>query len=206
MSKLLIEMAYPLRWPTGRSRTPASQRKRALFKHDGRDMTLSAARRRLEHQLDQITRRGQPWRTRDIVVSMNIRFTASGGRDQNISRRDPEDPGVALYFGLDKQPVVLACDRWDTVQDNVAAIAAHIEALRGQERWGVADLAQAFAGHVALPAPEQWWQVLGVAQNASRAEIDASYREKAKRAHPDMGGSDAAMARLNTARDQGLAA
>lgn len=83
-------------------------------------------------------------------------------------------------------------------------IAAHIEALRGQERWGVADLRQAFAGHVALPAPEQWWQILGVGMQATRTEILAAWRDKARTAHPDAGGSDAAMARLNAARDEAL--
>jgi DnaJ-domain-containing protein 1 len=138
-----------------------------------------------------------------MVLSTNIRFTASGARDKNVSRRDPDDPGVAFYFDLDGRPHVLACDRWDTVQDNIAAIAAHIEALRGQERWGVADLQQAFAGHVALPAPEQWWQILGVTSRATSAEIDAAWREKMRSAHPDAGGSDAAAARLNQAREEG---
>lgn len=34
--------------------------------------------------------------------------------------------------------------------------------------------------------------------------IERAYREKAKRAHPDHGGSDAAMAELNEARAAGL--
>jgi DnaJ-domain-containing protein 1 len=102
---------------------------------------------------------------------------------------------------------VLACDRWDRIEDNIAAIAAHIEALRGQERWGVADMKQAFAGHVALPspsqsAPEQWWQVLGVRSDASSGEVDRAYRDKMSSAHPDLGGSEAAAQRLNWAREE----
>jgi curved DNA-binding protein CbpA len=61
---------------------------------------------------------------------------------------------------------------------------------------------QAFAGFTALPAPKNPNEVLGVRSGASRAEIEAAYREKAKRAHPDAGGSEAAMAELNSARDQ----
>lgn len=197
-----IEPGYPLAWPNGRPRT--ATRKEALFRNAGSRMTLTTARNRLRDQVDALTPVRRNYRVEDQVLSTNIRFTASGARDQNVSRRAPLDPGVAFYFSLDGKPHVLACDRWDTVADNIAAIAAHIEALRGQERWGVADLARAFAGHVALPAPKQWWQVLGVAQGATIAEIDAAYRTKALNAHPDRkGGSNAAMARLNAARDAG---
>lgn len=211
MSQFEIELSYPLRWPLGRPRTSPADRKAAAWRHDGRPITLSLARQRLRNQLEAISSRSKFWRTQAHVLSCNIRFTRSGARDQNF-RREPEDVGVAVYFELDRQPLALACDRWDTVQDNLAAIAAHIEALRGQERWGVADLAQAFAGHAALPPPggvsadEPWWQVLGVGKAASVFEIDAAWRKKIHAAHPDRGGSDAQAARLNRARDEGRAA
>jgi hypothetical protein len=201
---ITVSPGFPLAWPAGRPRT--RQRKPALFRDpttaSGR-LTLTKARARLIDQFQLMTRVGQIQRVDSIILSTNIRYTAAGTRDQNVSRKDPDDPGVAVYFNLDDRPHMLACDRWDTVADNIAAIAAHIEALRGQERWGVADLAQAFAGHTALPPPEQWWQVLGVAENASLVLIEQAYRDAAKKAHPDAGGSDAAMARLNAARDAG---
>ena len=65
---------------------------------------------------------------------------------------------------------------------------------------------EAFAGHVALPAPEQWWQVLGLTAAAPVELIQRRYRELVRSAHPDTGGSEAAMARLNAARDEGLKA
>jgi hypothetical protein len=202
MSDPEIQMMFPLTWAAGRPRTRANARRRALWRSSGREITLTEDRKRLREQTSAMTRPGQSWRVTNMVLSTNIRFTASGARDKNVSRRDPDDPGVAFYFDLERRPHVLACDRWDTVQDNIAAIAAHIEALRGQERWGVADLQQAFAGHVALPAPEQWWQILGVTSRATSAEIDAAWREKMRSAHPDAGG-DAAASRLNQAREEG---
>ncbi|MDF1506213.1 hypothetical protein [Roseisolibacter sp. H3M3-2] len=202
MSALEIEMGYPLAWPNGRPRTPLHARKAALFKEDGRRLTLTVARRRLREQLSLMTRTGQPWRTTDILVSTNIRFTLQGTRDQNVSRRDPEDTGAALYFDFDGSPHVLACDRWDTVQDNIAAIAAHIEALRGQERWGCADLRLAFAGHVALPASDPWWKVLGVTRDAPIEAITRAYRALARTAHPNAGGERAAWDRLQRAYDE----
>ena len=41
-----------------------------------------------------------------------------------------------LYFHLKKQPYAMACDRYTTVADNLAAIAAHIDAVRAIERHG----------------------------------------------------------------------
>lgn len=200
MKGLDVQMGFPLEWPNGRPRT--ADRKPALFRAGGSPLTMTTARRRLTEQLSAMTRPGQTWRTTDIIVTTNIRYTASGARDQKLSRRDPEDPGVALYFGLDGKPHVLACDKWDSVQDNIGAIAAHIDALRGQERWGVADLRQAFAGHVALPRPTPWWEVLRTDATASLEQIHAAYRAAAKHAHPNAGGDRAAWDRLSSAYEE----
>lgn len=203
MNAPTIERSFPLRWPEGRPRT--SQHEAARWREGGRPLTMTIAERRLREQVAMMTRPGRNWRVTSQMLSTNIRHTASGARDRNVSRRDPLDPGVAFFFDLDGRPHVLACDRWDTVQDNIAAIAAHIDALRGQERWGVADLRQAFAGHVALPSPEPWWVVLGVDRQATRAQIETAYRAAAKDAHPDTGGDRAAWDRLAEARSAGLA-
>jgi hypothetical protein len=201
MSEPDIAPGYPLQWPTDRPRSP--EPKPALFRNEGRRLSFTVARKRLTEQVSALTPYRAKWRVTNAILSTNIRFTASGTRDQNVSRRDPSDPGVAFYFDLDGKPHVLACDRWDTVQDNVAAIAAHIEALRGQERWGVADLRQAFAGHVALPAPDPWWRVLGVTKDESIEAITRAYRQLARTAHPDAGGDRAAWDRLNAAYETG---
>lgn len=50
----------------------------------------------------------------------------------------------------------------------------------------------------------EWWDVLGVAPGASRDEIVRAHRNKAKAAHPDLGGDPAAMTEINRARDQAL--
>lgn len=199
MSRPEIGYRYPLLWPSDRPRTWGFERKTALFRDKGSALTLTVGLKRLREQIYMITPTGHDWRTRNMLLSMNIRFTAAGTRDQNISRRDPDDPAVAFHLDLDGRPHVLACDRWDTVADNIAAIAAHIEALRGQERWGVGDLRQAFAGHAALPPPDPWWQVLQVAQDAPIEVIHAAYRAMARTAHPNAGGQRAAWDRLSAA-------
>jgi hypothetical protein len=47
--------------------------------------------------------------------------------------------------------------------------------------------------------------ILGVAPNATDAEIRAAYRARMRQAHPDQGGSHADAARLTAARDRLLA-
>ncbi len=197
MDEPRIEFASPVDWPRARPRT--ALRKDALWRHDGRRVTFDIALGRLREQIRAVTPNGKHWRMRELTLSTNFDL-----RNDGRFRRDrgaPADPGVAFFFELDGEPHVLACDRWNTVADNVAAIAAHIDSLRGQERWGVADMRQAFAGHVALPAPEQWWQVLGIDRDATLDQVNTAYRTLAKRTHGDTGGSDAAMSRLNVARD-----
>ena len=46
-----------------------------------------------------------------------------------------------------------------------------------------------------------YYAELGIAESASREEIDRAYRAMARKRHPDGGGSDEAMKSLNEARD-----
>lgn len=194
--------AFPLYWPRGRPRTPEHARRRAAFnvkRHNGRwnetkDVSLAVGRQRLMRELEILG-------VDDAILSTNVQLRLDG--QPRSERRDPDDPGVALYFCLAGKDTALACDKWDRVADNIVAIAKHIEALRGIERWGVGTREQAFAGYQALPPPEQWWQVLDVSPSATPTEIDAAWREKMRGAHPDAGGSNAAASRINQARDEG---
>jgi hypothetical protein len=126
--------------------------------------------------------------------------------------RDPVDPGVAVYFQRNGNPVVFACDQYDSVRENVLAIAKTIEALRGIERWGASDaMERAFKGFAALPEPERvtpWNEVLGF--NALQVPaldsdlIEMRYKRLAQERHPDRGGDEKAMQELNRARVEGL--
>lgn len=136
---------------------------------------------------------------RNAVISSNIQLRQDGLPYAN--RRAPDDAGVAVYFAYKGRQMCFACDKWRDVYDNIYAIGKTIEALRGIERWGTGDMVeQAFMGFVALPAPKSANEILGVKPGASIEEIDAAFRAKAKAAHSDLGGNDAAMAELNEAR------
>lgn len=196
---------YPLSWPTGWKRTPAVHRKRAAFGtvartfHAGvaqyagkREMSIATALERLQGELDRLGAAAG-------LVSTNVALRLDGL--PRSDRAEPSDPGAAVYFKLEGKPMCFACDRWDRVADNIAAIAAHIEALRGIDRYGVGTRGQAFTGYLQLEAPAvEWWTVLGVKPNATLDDVEDAFRRLAKDAHPDVGGSHDRMARLTEAR------
>ena len=62
----------------------------------------------------------------------------------------------------------------------------------------------AFRGFPALPLGAAWYETLGVARDASEAEIKTAFREKARSVHPDVGGNDNAFVKLNQAYEEGL--
>jgi hypothetical protein len=141
----------------------------------------------------------------NAILSTNIRLRLDGNAISNAAQ--PQDRGVALYFTLKKRQISLACDRWDRVEDNVWAIAKHIEALRGQERWGVGSIEQAFRGYAALPGvgeseASKWWMILGVAVNASPDMVRDAYKILVKKHHPDKGGDPELFRRVQSAYDQ----
>lgn len=168
---------YPLAWPVGWGRTKPYDRKSSQF---GRHSIISSARY-LENEIRLM-------RGSSMIISTNLRVRNDGIPYSN--QRMPDDPGVAVYFDWKKKPIVFACDKYRTVEDNLWAIVKHLEALRGQERWGVGSLDQAFAGYQALPDPNrrEWWEVLHVAPTASNDEIKQAYLRLAKQHHPDAGG------------------
>ncbi|WP_334743093.1 hypothetical protein [Nostoc sp.] len=105
------------------SRTSAVERQRAKF-----EVTFGVARHQLLDELRLLN-------VSELVISSNIPLRRDGLPYANHS--PPEDPGVAVYFNLDGDPYVLACDRWNKVKDNLRAIGLHVLAMRGMQRWGL---------------------------------------------------------------------
>jgi len=187
--------AFPLAWPPGWRRTQS--RKGAQFSTYGRELAVIDGLKRVISELERL---GVTSRD-DIVVSTNLRTRLDGL--PRSDQAEPTDPGAAVYWQRGKKTECIAIDRYKRVADNLAAIAATLEAMRAIERHGGAEiLDRAFTGFAALPAPEQPFQVLGIGANATRAEIDAAWRKLAAENHPDRPGGDAdKMARINAARD-----
>jgi len=137
-----------------------------------------------------------------MIVSTNVRVRNDGL--PYSSQKPPDDTGVAVYFDWKGKPICFACDKWRTVEENLWAIARHIDALRGQERWGVGSLDQAFAGYAALPDPEtkKWWEVLNIPQTSTNEEIRFAYIRLAKQYHPDAGGDAILFDQIQKAYEQ----
>jgi hypothetical protein len=213
--------AFPLQWPAGWRRCEPYQRERAKFgksvpqyrtkyvngvasgterSYDRREsLSIAEATARV---LEELQRMGID--RDDVVISSNLRLRLDGLPAS--AQAAPKDCGAAVYWRNGAGTRCMAIDRYDRVQDNLAAIAATLDAMRAIERHGgAAILDRAFQGFAALPAPRAWWQVLELRDhNATRAQITDAHRRLAMRHHPDRGGDAERMANINAARDQGL--
>lgn len=192
-----IQERTPLHWPEGFPRTKAPSESK-FEKH-----TVSEALNVLTAELERL-------RADDVVITANGYF-----------RSQPVDKGVAVYFKLSAgwdskknqtiwKNYVMPCDKWNKIEHNFWAVAKHIEAMRGQQRWGVGSLERDFMGYTALPEKTSlsgvWYEVLGVSSSASLDQIKTAYRDKSKLWHPDtQGGSNEKMVALNHAYEQALA-
>lgn len=195
--------AYPLHWPEGWARTPRGRRETALYK-----VTFDHARRDLRNELRRLG-------AQNVTLSTNVPLRKDG--EPYADWREPEDPGVAVYWSVKKpkpeggfymQPQVMACDKWRKVRHNLRAVGLAVEALRQLERTGASEiLERAFRGFNALPAhglQRSWRTVLGL-EDVGRPTLDQinlAYRVKAAKKHPDVGGSQEEMVELNEAVKQ----
>ena len=184
---------FPLAWPIGRKRTKYPEQSRF-----GSHSLASTCK----DCIDEIERLGGSY----AVISTNIALRQDGLPYSN--QRAPGDPGVAVYFRLPiggkSRPYCLSCDRWNRVECNLWAVVKHIEAMRGQERWGVGSVEEQFKGYEALPdrsRDPQWWVfTLELKLPATLEAAEAAYRSLAKSAHPDLpGGCTDRMSELNAA-------
>jgi len=133
-------LIYPLEWPIGWAR--ARTHLHARFGFGARGALLGAARAGLELELERLD-------AEQVQISTNIRI-AAGGRGWR-DEKEPTDHGAAVYFRIANQARALACDKWLRVADNLHALALHVGAIRGQLRWGVGSVDQAFGGYKAPP-------------------------------------------------------
>jgi hypothetical protein len=208
------ETRYPLCWPANWKRT--RNRTRAAFhKTEARGGTLDSSLRyksrlslhdAIKRIAGELARMGV--KEEDCIVSTDIPLSLTG--IPRGDRGEPADPGVAIYWLNKGKQQCMAIDRYDRVADNLAAIAATLEALRAIERHGGGSiLERAFLGFLSLPVgPQRSWRVvLGLTENdhLNRDAIETRYRALARMKHPDaIGGSHSEMAELNAAREAAL--
>lgn len=189
--------AYPLQWPEGWKRTHPSQRNHAQFgrkaaSHNGnwqtkRELTINEAVTRLREELGRMGISDD-----DLVINTNLKLRLDGLPKSD--QRQPDDPGAVAYWrdraGNSRS---MAIDRYHRVADNLAAIAATIEAMRAIERHGGAEiLNRAFTGFTAIEDQSAAWHVvLGVQSHAPTNDVRDAYKRARARVHPDRGGTSA---------------
>jgi hypothetical protein len=203
---------FPLQWPDGWKRTKSAFRLRSKFgfRNSGQ-VSFSNARGDLLAELDRLG-------AANVVITSDLP-TRNDGLPYANGRSD--DPGIAVWFVLDRKERVFACDKWRTHAENMQAIALSIEAMRGLERWGAGDvITRAFAGFAALPpggesfvadsppatVVRKWQEVFEVgalvdvvAPADLLAIVKARHRDKIKQHHPDLGGDAQIAIELNAA-------
>lgn len=135
---------------------------------------------------------------------------------------DSKSTQAEIVFDLKGIRYVVRCGKWSLWLDNFRAAERCIFYLyRAIDEYGVttneqrfADtVRQFFAGFEALPNDEvlllgsgQWWDVLGIDQHASKADIINAYRALAHQHHPDHGGDRDTYQRVRAAYEEGLKA
>ncbi|GAA6119623.1 J domain-containing protein [Acidovorax sp. FG27] len=209
--------AYPLSWPAGWKRTLDASRTQGAFgsRKESRygltqkeNVTIAEATGRL---LAELERMGAA--ERSIVLSTNLVLRQDGL--PRSGQAAPRDPGAAVYWTdpFNGHPRSMAIDRYTKVEQNIAALAATVEAMRAIDRHGGAVvLERAFTGFSALPAPivagvaRHWRDVLGFKPDArvTAQALADRYRVLASANHPDRGGDAERMAKINRARDEAL--
>lgn len=209
---------YPLQWPMGWKRTPEVRRAFGKFSKQKQSnvgswktresLTIAQAARRLQDELERMAVDSST-----IILSTDLRLNL----DDSVrsAQAQPRDPGAAVYWEdpYTGQARCMAIDLYTKVEQNIAALAATIDAMRAIKRHGgAAILDRAFTGFTALPPPivagmaRPWWEVLGVDRQATPTQVREAYRKLASEAHPDKGGTAERMAEINRARDEASAA
>lgn len=173
--------------------------------------------------LDELERELKLLKATDIVIEsghdrMQIR---NDGWPRGGS--SPAHQDVRLFFHCKHGQLRYECNMFDTWEANLRAIGLWIQRQRlAIEEWGIGTGGEAYRGFAALPPPgglsaPEWASVdqavmFLLATRAPEASITTSmiegalknldlvYRDAAKKAHPDTGGSEELMSKVNRAK------
>lgn len=194
--------AFPLQWPAGWKRTAAASRKRATF---GKKGATGTARLTVAEALKRVRTVLQQMGVRDfnMIISANVPLRQDGLPRSGAP--EPADPGVAVYWqdtSKDGWPRrCMAIDMYDRAADNLAAVAATLDAMRAVQRHGGAEiLDRTFTGFAAIehkPGDQSHWSViLGCDRNANTSEVRQAFLRARSAAHPDRDGGAAQFKRV----------
>ena len=138
-----------------------------------------------------------PMELRDAFATLQVDTHAQLAQWQGEYSRSLHET-EALLVDLTQQVETLRLQQ-EAVERQRAALVRENQALRRELRRSLTmQIEQHASGHHPIDDP---YAVLHLTRDAPPEVVMAAYRALSKRDHPDMGGSDAAMQRLNWARD-----
>ena len=110
------------------------------------------------------------------------------------------DRTVKLTYNQKGRTVTLVMGKQQRAVDNLRVLYLAVEAMRLNEVRGIHELLE--SAYLQLAAPAQVadpYEVLEIRPDASLEVVEAVYKAKVKMVHPDKGGSELLMKRLNQA-------
>lgn len=148
-----------------------------------------------------------PSHTRGDIEDEFRRWNQQAGEtvvsDYDLPMMRPGQVKAEISFLLRGQPMRVSIDRWGDFATNLRCAYLNIRDMRLAEARGSLEAMRETL--TALPAPARDrdpYEVLGVRPDADLEDIEALYRVKARRLHPDAGGNAEAMRELNQAYER----
>lgn len=194
----------PLDWPDDVPMRSPKDQKPGSFMQNGLRITIAQAVKRLDAELGRLG-----------AINGELSAMFSTNRSSILSIVPArEEQGVVLRFNIDQTLYTLPMDRYEQAAQNIAGLAAHIDATRAIDRHGVATSQQALQAFAALPPrstvledrasqparpKRHWWLVLGVQEHADLEIAEAAFRTLVRKHHPDVGGDHANFVEIQTA-------
>jgi len=160
----------------------------------------SATEHLLERELRHLRPKGE------VILMVDVTETDIRLDGKIRANATPATPGTALAFNsTTKGNLLICCGRFRTWQDNVRAIALGLEALRRIDRYGITQSDEQYKGWRAITTGSiEWADVLARHSGWTVTEVfadrEGAYRAAVKNAHPDTGGTAAAFADVQNAR------
>ena len=125
-----------------------------------------------------------------------------GVRSEALSQKE-EDRTVKLTYHKNGKTVTLVMGKQNRAVDNLRVLYLAVEAMRLNERRGISDVLE--SAYLQLAAPTQAidpYELLEIRPDASLEVAEAAYKAKVRTVHPDKGGSELLMKRLNQAIEE----
>ena len=151
---------------------------------------------------------------KQAIVEMDIDDSDIRNDGWVRSNATPRTPGVRIFFESKHGPLTYETAAWKSWEHNIYAIARTLAAQRAIARDGCVKGDQAYRGWQALPggsepvAAAEWASkikamefLMQTAGISTCRHWEDAYRAAARKAHPDVGGSEELMKKVNRAKE-----